>query len=93
MGLNGSLSKNVQVLFIESNLKCSDLAQDGSKKKNFSMWPRDCFRCILVKNVTTSSLSEESTLGYGKEIYINYTDKGSLKKVQQRLCSLVKSDK
>ena len=29
----------------------ADLAQDGSVEKNFSMWPRDCFCSILVKNV------------------------------------------
>jgi len=47
----------------ESDLNCADLAQEVSLEKNFSMWPRDCFCCILVKNVATSSLSEESTLG------------------------------
>jgi hypothetical protein len=36
----------------ESDLNCSDLAQEVSLEKNFSMWPRDYFCDILVKNVT-----------------------------------------
>ena len=36
----------------ESNLNCGGLlAQEVSEKKNFSMWPRDCSRDVLVKNV------------------------------------------
>ena len=36
----------------ESDLNCAELAQKVSVKKNFSMWPRDCFCGILVeKNV------------------------------------------
>ena len=34
-----------------SDLNCADLAQEVSVEKNFSMWPRDCFCGILVKNV------------------------------------------
>ena len=34
-----------------SNLNCVDLAQEISKEKNFSMWHKDCFCGILVKNV------------------------------------------
>jgi hypothetical protein len=36
-----------------SNLNCVDLAQEISKEKNFSMWHKDCFCGILVKNVAT----------------------------------------
>jgi hypothetical protein len=35
----------------EIDLNCADLAQVGSMEKNFSMWPRDCFCGILMKNV------------------------------------------
>ena len=36
-----------------SDLNCVDLAQEISKEKNFSMWHKDCFCGILVKNVAT----------------------------------------
>ena len=47
LGLNGCPSRNMEDFVTES----ADLAQDGSVEKNFSMWPRDCFCSILVKNV------------------------------------------
>ena len=34
-----------------SNLNCVDLVQEISKKKNFSMWPRDCFWSTLMKKM------------------------------------------
>ena len=36
-----------------SNLNCVDLVQEISKEKNFSMWHKDCFCGILVRNVVT----------------------------------------
>ena len=42
-----------------SNLNCVDLAQEISKK-NFSMWHKDCFCSILVKNVATFCLCLKS---------------------------------
>ena len=61
-------------------------------ENNFSMWPRECFYGILVKNVATfcpclKSLPEAKV----KRLSINCIDKRSFKKAQQRLCSLVKS--
>jgi hypothetical protein len=35
----------------ESDLNCTDLTQEVSEMKNFSMLHRDCFCDILVKNV------------------------------------------
>jgi hypothetical protein len=62
MGLNGLSSRNMEDFVTESDLNDADLAQEVSVE-NFSMWPRDCFCGIFVKNVTTScpclkSLSE-----------------------------------
>ena len=34
-----------------SDLNCVYLAQEVSVEKNFSMWPRECFCGILVKNI------------------------------------------
>ena len=36
-----------------SNFNCADLVQEISKEKAFSMWHKDCFYGILVKNVAT----------------------------------------
>ena len=60
-------------------------------KKNFSMWSRDCFCGILVKNVAVFCPDLKSLPGAKVEIYINCIDKGNFRKAQQRLCSLVKS--
>jgi hypothetical protein len=35
----------------EMDLNCADLAQEGSVEQNFSMWPRERFCGILMKNV------------------------------------------
>jgi hypothetical protein len=51
-GLMGHPSRNMEVFVAGSNLNCVDLAQVISKK-NFSMWHKDCFCGILVKNVAT----------------------------------------
>ena len=80
-----------------SNLNCVDLAQEISKEKNFSMWHKDCFCGILVKNVATfypclTSLPEAKVKRIGLIALIALTKEVS-KKAQQRLCSLVKSHK
>ena len=80
-----------------NNLNCVDLAQEISKEKNFSMWHKDCFCGILVKNVATfypclKSLPEAKVKRLGLIALIALT-KEVLKKAQQRLCSLVKSHK
>lgn len=72
----------------EGELNDRGLTLEVSVEKNFNMRLRDRF--CSMKNVTAFCPSEESTQGSGKEIYINCVDK-SLKKAQQRLCSLVKS--
>ena len=36
-----------------NDFNCADLAQEVSVEKNFSMWPRDCFCSILVKNMAS----------------------------------------
>jgi hypothetical protein len=51
-GLMGYSSRNMEDFVAESDLNCAELAQKVSVKKNFSMWPRDCFCGILVKNVS-----------------------------------------
>jgi hypothetical protein len=38
---------------VEYDFNCADLVQVVSVEKNFRMWPRDYFCCILVKNVAT----------------------------------------
>jgi hypothetical protein len=50
-GLMGYPSKNMEDFVTESDLKCADMSQEVSVGKNFSMWPRDYFCGILVKNV------------------------------------------
>ena len=52
-GLMGHPSRNIEDLAAGSNLNCVDLAQEISKEKNFSVWHKDCFCGILVKNVAT----------------------------------------
>jgi hypothetical protein len=52
-GLMGHPRRNMEDFVAGSNLKCVDLAQEISKKKNFSMWHKDCFCGTLVKNVAT----------------------------------------
>jgi hypothetical protein len=51
-GLMGHPSRNMEDFVSGSNLNCVDLAQEISKK-SFSMWHKDCFCGILVKNVAT----------------------------------------
>ena len=50
-GLMGHPSGNMEDFVAGSNLNCVDLAQEISKEKYFSMWHKDCFCGILVKNV------------------------------------------
>jgi len=57
----GHPSTNMEDFVSGSNWNGADLAQEISEEK-FSMWHRDCFCGILVKNVVLiSPLSEEST--------------------------------
>ena len=88
----GHPSRNMDDFVAGSNLNCVDLAQETLKEKNFSMWHKDCFCGILVKNVATfcpylKSLSETKV----KRLKSICILKGSFKKAQQRLYSLVKS--
>jgi hypothetical protein len=46
-GLMDHLSRNMEDVVAQSGLNCSDIAQE------FSMWRRDCFYGILMKNVAT----------------------------------------
>jgi hypothetical protein len=56
-GLMGYPSRNMEDFVTESDLNCVDQAQEALVEKNFSMWPRDCFCGILVKNVATFALA------------------------------------
>lgn len=47
----GHSSRNMEDIGAVGDLNYADLAQEVSVGKNFSMWPRDCFCDILVKNV------------------------------------------
>jgi hypothetical protein len=50
--LMGYPGRTMEDFVTESDLNCADLPQEGSVE-NFNIWPRDCFRGILVKNVAT----------------------------------------
>jgi hypothetical protein len=50
-GLMGYPSRNMEDFVAVSDFSCADLAQEGSVEKDVSMWPRDCFCSILVKNM------------------------------------------
>ena len=47
----GYPSKNMEDFVPEYDVNCAYLPQEVSVGKNFSMWPRDCFCDILVKNM------------------------------------------
>jgi hypothetical protein len=73
----------------EENLNCTDLAQEVSVEKSYSMWPRDCSCGTLVTNVAAfcpclKSLPEAKVKRF---ILIELT-KEVLKK-PNRFCSLV----
>jgi hypothetical protein len=51
-GLMGPASRNMEDFVAVSYLNCADLTKEVSLEKNFSMWPRDCFCSILLKNRT-----------------------------------------
>lgn len=74
-----------------SEFNCIDLAQEASGENNFSVWPGDCFCGVLVKNVAAFCPCLKSLPEAKVKTQIHCTDKGSLRKAQQRLCSLVKS--
>ena len=42
-GLLGHPNRNMDDFVAESNLCWADLSQEVLKKKNFSMWNKDCF--------------------------------------------------
>ena len=44
----GHPSRNMEDFVAESDLNYADLAQKVSSKKNFSMWPRDCFFLVFL---------------------------------------------
>ena len=50
-GLMGCPSGNKEDFVSEGDLNCGSLFLEVSEEKNFSMWLRDCFCDILVKNV------------------------------------------
>jgi hypothetical protein len=53
LGLMGHPSRNMEDLVAGSNLNCVDLAQEISQANDFSMWHKDWFCGLLVKNVAT----------------------------------------
>ena len=52
-GLTGYPRQNMEDFVAVSDLNCTDLPQEVSVEKIFSIWPVDCFCGILVKNVAT----------------------------------------
>ena len=50
-------SKNIENSAAEGYLNCRNMTREFSKEKNVSVWHRNCFCDILVKNV--AALSEE----------------------------------
>jgi hypothetical protein len=73
-GLMGHPSRNIQEFVAGSNLNCVDLVQEISKEKNFSMWHKECFCGILVKNMATfcpclKSLPEAKVKRLGLKTY------------------------
>ena len=55
-GLFDHPSRNVEDIGAEDDLNCTDLAQEILMVKKVSMWPRDCFCDILVKNMATFAI-------------------------------------
>jgi hypothetical protein len=55
-GLVSHPRRNMEGFAAVSDLNFADLAQRFSVEKNFSMWPRDCFCSILVKNLILFAL-------------------------------------
>ena len=52
----GYPSRNTEDFVAEGDLNCGSLALEVSEEKNFSMWPRDCFCDVLVKNMAAFGL-------------------------------------
>jgi hypothetical protein len=82
----GHPSRNMEDVVAESDLNCADLAQEASVE-NFSIWFRDCFSGILVKNVAAFCHCLKSPRDQDKEI--NYSEKGSLKTAWHKFCCVV----
>lgn len=57
----GHLPRNMEDIGIEYYMNSGGLAQDVSEENNVSIWSRECFSNILVKNV--AALSEKSVQG------------------------------
>jgi hypothetical protein len=89
-GLIDYPSRNMEDFVVECDLSCADQAQQVSVEKNFSMWLRDDFHGILVKNVGAFCPCLKKLLESKlKRFILVALTKRSLKKAQQRLCSLV----
>jgi len=89
-GLMGHPSSNIEDFVAKGNLNCAGLTQEVSEE-NISMWHRNCFCGILVKNVATfcpylKSLPEDKVKRF---ILIELAKEVSKK--PNRFCFLVKS--
>ena len=83
MGLNETLSRNMEDVVAVSNLNCEDLAHDISE-----MLHRDCFCSILLKSVTAFFPCLKSLLvAKVKRFILILLTKEVSQKAQQRLCS------
>jgi hypothetical protein len=51
LGLVGHLSRNMEDIRANGDLKCGGLALEASDEKNPSIQPRDCSHAILEKNM------------------------------------------
>ena len=78
-------------LVAKSDLNCTDLAQEVSVEKNFSMWPRDCFCSILVKNMAAFCPCLNSLHKAKVKSLRLITLTKEVSKKHNRLCSLIKS--
>ena len=50
--LVGQSSRNMEGFVAENDLNCTDLAQEVSVEKKFTLWPRDCLCVTFTENVT-----------------------------------------
>ena len=73
----------------ESNLYGADSTQKF-KKKNFNMWPKDCFCGILVKNVAAFCLCMKSLAEAKVKRFMLITLTKEISTNPSRLCSLFK---
>ena len=95
-GLMSHPSKNMEDIGAEGHVKCLGLLAQEISVENFNMWWRDCLCDVWVKNVAAffHCLKRLPEAMVKRFILIASTkDVSKKKKTQQRLCSLVKSDK